>query len=50
MTPQQIANKHWQAFIRDCEPLPASAYRVALEELQSLADCHLMALDEEEED
>jgi hypothetical protein len=48
MTPTKIAQRHWNAFVRDCEPLPARGYREALEELQSLADTHLMALDEEE--
>lgn len=49
MTPQQLAMKHWLAFLRDCEPLSATRYRTALEEIQSLADITLMALDEAED-
>lgn len=45
-----IAQKHWSSFVTDCRDLSRHEYRKAIEELESLAECHRMALDEEEED
>lgn len=45
-----IAQKHWSSFVTDCRDLPRHEYRKAIEELESLAECQRMALDEEEED
>lgn len=50
MTPSQIAQKHWGRFLQDTESLSKPDYRSALEELQSMCDMHLMALDEEEDE
>lgn len=45
-----VAQKHWASFMGDCQNLSRYEYRKAIQELESLAECHRMALDEEEEE
>lgn len=49
MSPSRLAQEHFEAFIRACEPLAHDGYREAMEELASLAQMHVDALNEEDD-